>query len=388
MDRMLTTDEAARRLNVKPTTLYAYVSRGLLSSHRSADGRSSLFASSDLEELAARSRGGRQVEQRMATVTTGVTQLHSELGPMYRGRAAIELARTATFEQVAALLWQVGTDGDWGPPDVGPCPFPDTFDRLRWAVLACGASDPLRSDRRQEAVVRSARRIIAGMVDSVGTCPDDEAPDTPLAGRLAARLGGGRAADWSEVVDATLILMADHELATSTMAVRLAASVRSDVYDATLAGLAILAGPLHGGASRRAHEFLVSCETSGVQRAVNNELQERGMLPGFGHTVYTDGDPRFRPLLDLTERALRPEQRELLAELLLLVERQDMPRPNCDLALAAMSWGGDFPSDVGRTLFAIARVSGWTAHYLEELGERPLRFRARAVYAVDRSTID
>ncbi len=171
------------------------------------------------------------------------------------------------------------------------------------------------------------------------------------------------------------------------MAVRLAASVRADVYDATLAGLAILAGPLHGGASRRAHELLEASERMGVPRAVNDQLQEHAALPGFGHTVYTNGDPRFRPLLELAEDALRPDRRALLAELLSLVRSRDMPPPNCDLALAVMSWGGDLAPDLGRTLFAIARVAGWTAHYLEELGERPLRFRARAIYAVDHSDV-
>jgi citrate synthase len=384
---MLSTEEAARRLGVKPSTLYAYVSRGLIASHRSADGRSSLFAAPDVEQLAVRSRGGRRVEHRMATVTTGVTQLHQDSGPHYRGRPATDLVPSFSFEQVAELLWQAPSVEHWEAPALGVCPFTDPLDRLKWAAVATGAADPLRSDLRPEAVVRAARLVIAGFVDVLGPSPTGESSSSTLATRLAGRIDPGASERWSDVVDAALILMADHELATSTMAVRLAASVRADLYDALLAGLAILAGPLHGGASRRAHELLVAAEAVGVRRAVNDELRDGGLLPGFGHMVYTDGDPRFPPLLALADEVLPPGRRVIVSELLRLVEDRGMPRPNCDLALAAISWGGDLTADVGRTLFAIARVAGWTAHYLEELGERPLRYRARAIYATESSGI-
>ena len=89
---MLTTEEAARRLGVKVPTLYAYVSRGLLESHPDPARRGSLFDLDDIEGLAARSRGGRQTATRLATITTAVTQLDQRLGPIYRGRAATELA--------------------------------------------------------------------------------------------------------------------------------------------------------------------------------------------------------------------------------------------------------------------------------------------------------
>jgi citrate synthase len=183
-------------------------------------------------------------------------------------------------------------------------------------------------------------------------------------------------------VDAALVLMADHELATSTMAVRIAASVRSDPYDALLAGLATLAGPLHGGASQQAYELLVVAERDGVPRALNDVLRERGRLPGFGHAVYKSGDARFDALLTLAEPLLSEERLAILQEVIALAAAHDVPLANCDLALAALSWGTGMPPDTGRTLFAVARLSGWAAHYMEELTERPLRFRARAVYSV------
>ena len=102
---MLTTEEAARRLGVKVPTLYAYVSRGLLESQRDPASRGSLFDLAEVETLAARRREDRTTT-RLATVTTAATRLHQERGPIYRGRAATELAATSPFEDVAEWLWQ------------------------------------------------------------------------------------------------------------------------------------------------------------------------------------------------------------------------------------------------------------------------------------------
>src|SRR6202034_3859173 len=280
MERMLTTEEAARRLGVKVPTLYAYVSRGLLESHPDPSRRGSLFDLDEIEGLAARSRGGRQTATRLATITTAVTQLDQQLGPIYRGRAATDLASTAGFEEVAELLWQSEGTGDWRAPDLGPCPLTPTLERMRWALVMCGATDPLRSDLRPAAVARATRRATAALTDVVGPKPAGEDPGASIATRLTARLAPWAAGGPPAAVNASLILMADHELATSTMAVRVAASVRSDPYDALLAGLATLAGPLHGGASQQAYELLVLAERDGAPRALNDVLRERGRLPG------------------------------------------------------------------------------------------------------------
>ncbi|MGH8979404.1 MAG: citrate/2-methylcitrate synthase, partial [Acidimicrobiales bacterium] len=82
------------------------------------------------------------------------------------------------------------------------------------------------------------------------------------------------------------------------------------------------------------------------------------------------------------EPLLAPPRRALLAEIVDLAAAHDVALPNCDLALAALAWGTGMPPDAGRTIFAVARVAGWAAHYMEELCEPPLRFRARAVYSV------
>jgi len=133
---------------------------------------------------------------------------------------------------------------------------------------------------------------------------------------------------------------------------------------------------------------LAAAERDGVVQALNDALGLQRVLPGFGHMVYKHGDARFDALVELTEPVLSPARQAILREVVELAADHDVPLPNCDLALAALSWGAGMPPDTGRTIFSIARVAGWTAHYLEELSERPLRFRARAVYSVERSARD
>ena len=391
---MLESDEAARRLGVKVSTLYAYVSRGLLVSHRAASGRRSLFDMDEVERLAHRSRQGKAVETRMVTITTGITQLTDE-GPVYRGRRATDLATSWRYEQVAEWLWS--TDGhdpephldDWSPLALGRPPDLGPSDRIRWAVVMAGARDPFRADLRPESVVRTARRLTASMVDVLAGAGGRPAPaavgDVDLAGSMAARLTSALTADPTpeviRAVNAAMVLMADHELATSTVAVRIAASTRADVYDAVLAGLGTIAGPLHGGASQLAYSLLVDAERDGPERALDDTLRWQGILPGFGHTVYKNGDARFSVLLQLFEQLATPEQVGTVGALVELAAAHSIPLPNVDLGMAAIAWSTGMAPDAGRTLFTVARVAGWVAHYLEELGERPLRYRARAVYA-------
>jgi citrate synthase len=388
VSRMLESEEAARRLGVKVATLYAYVSRGLVVSHPAPSGRRrSQFDVDEVERLARRSRGGRSVETRMATITTGITQLTDE-GPVYRGRRAVALATTTSFEEVAAWLWrQTEPVVGWEPFDLGPAPAIGPSDRMRWAVVMAGAQDPLRADRRPESVRRQAARLAATMVEVLAPPDREPGPEGSMAGRLAEALCPDPGDAAVRFVNAVLVLMADHELATSTLAVRVAASTRADLYDAVLAGLGTIAGPLHGGASQLAYGLLLDAERHGVERAVDDTLRWQGVLPGFGHSVYKSGDARFDVLFDLLGSLASPEQVGLVASLVDLTSGHGVPPPNVDLGLAAMAWATGMPPDAGRTLFTVARLAGWAAHYLEELEEPPLRYRARAVYAASGHTL-
>ncbi len=266
---------------------------------------------------------------------------------------------------------------------------------MRWVVVMAGAGDRLRSDLRPEVVTHTAARVAASMVEALAwpTPVAASRPEVPLVladgrerpGSMAARLAGRLSPDPGpalvRAVNAALVLMADHELATSTLAVRVAASARADPYDAVLAGLATLAGPLHGGASQQAYSLLLEAKHHGAERALDDTLRWQGMLPGFGHSVYRNGDARYGVLIGLFEELAPAEDVAMVRTLVALADEHRVPAPNVDLALAAVAWATGMPPDAGRTIFAVARVAGWTAHYLEELEERPLRYRARAVYA-------
>jgi citrate synthase len=199
---------------------------------------------------------------------------------------------------------------------------------------------------------------------------------------LAARLAPGPVSpELVGAVNAALVVLADHELATSTLAVRMAASTRADLYDAVLAGLGTFGGPLHGGASQLVHQLLADAAELGAEQAADKALRWMNVLPGFGHTVYVDGDPRAQPLLDLFDQLADEGQREVVASIRALADSHHYPAPNVDLGIGALVLATGMPADAGQTIFALARMAGWTAHYLEELTEAPLRFRARAIYS-------
>jgi citrate synthase len=385
MAGMVTSEEAARHLGVKLTTIYAYVSRGLLVSHRSGDGRRSLFDMDAVEALARRHRGGQRPESRLATVTTAVTEIRAD-GPRYRGVPAAALVRTDDFERVADFLWQ-GEPGDWEPVACGPAPMPGVNDRLRWAVVMAGAMDPLRSDLRPVAVARAGRSIIATMVETLAQPPGRTSTTrgASIAERLTARLAPAPSATLVRAVQAALVLLADHELASSTVAVRIAASTRSDVYDAVLAGLGTVNGPLHGGASRQAHLLLEDAERRGTAAALDDALRWQGLVPGFGHPIYVDGDPRVDALMPFVESLAPRARQHVAASVVALAAARGFPEPNIDLGLASLTYVAGMDAEAGGVLFKIARVAGWLAHYLEELAEPPLRYRARAVYVTSKS---
>jgi citrate synthase len=379
---MLQSEEAARRLGIKLATLYAYVSRGLLVSHRSPDGRRSLFDKDDVERLARRTRDSQRVEGRLATVTTSLTQLTDD-GPLYRGHRATTLATSASFESVADLFW-AAPPGPWEGVPLGPAPNVSEPDRLPWAVLVAAGADPTRSDLRPEAVVRAARRVVSTMVAALASdapIPVAGSTEFPIAESVAARLAPDPPPAVVRAVNAAMVLLIDHELATSTLAVRVAASAHADPYDALLAGLGTVAGPLHGGASQLVHDLLVAAQRDGPERAVDDALRWQRLLPGFGHPVYLSGDPRFAALMECVTAMASPETLALVASIIELARAQRLPEPNIDLGLGALTFAGGMSSRAGRTVFTIARVVGWIGHYLEELQERPLRYRARAVYA-------
>jgi citrate synthase len=401
----LTARQAADRLGVKPETLYAYVSRGLLARARAGDGRSSRFDAGEVERL-AQSRNRRQARAGALemTVQSSLTAIAGDR-LFYRGRDVVGLSRTRAFEEIAGWLWT----GEWSaePWRVDPeivavaraaaATLPagaHLLDQLRVIVAAAGSADLLRFDLRPDAVVVSARTLLTTMVEalplrSAGAVPkvrigESDVPLT-LAARLWCRLSERRPpAGVVEALNAALVLMADHELAASTLAARVAASVRADPYSVVTAGLGALGGPLHGSVSASAHQLLETASRSGPggAAAALSELNRRQpIVPGFGHPLYPAGDPRARALIAALRASAAPARRVAVVDELAeaMAARAGVP-PNSDLAIGALTFAAGLAPDAGEGIMAIARSAGWIAHALEEYEERGGRFRPRALY--------
>ena len=390
----LTTAEAAERLGVKPATLYAYVSRGLLTRERAPDGRTSTFDPAEIDRLArpGRPRRGRRpptdlvLPSALTTIAQGI--------PWYRGLPVPDLAGSRSFEEVATWLW-TGQFPDPAPAwragaaalkagrraqaALPPAALP--LERIRVIAAALAAGDELRLELHPAAVTAAGRALIAGLVD----CLPRPGP-APAGGSIAARLWAGLSPLDPEpelvgTVEVALVLLADHELAASTVAARVAASVRADPYAVVSAGLAAVSGTLHGGASLGIEALLDEVERPERAASVVGARLRRGeRLRGFGHRLYPDGDPRASVLLArLRDTAGGSPRLAVVAALLEAAANRGLPAPNVDLALAALAHVAGMTRGAGEAVFAVARTAGWIAHALEEY-ERNTPIRPRALY--------
>ena len=382
----LTVREAADRLGVKTATVYAYVSRGVLRRTRESGGRRSRFDPAEVEELARRGRPRRSTTPlALDLVVRSRLTVIGDHDFSYRGVSALELAQTAQFEEVAEWLWTAERPPRpprWSAPSLNLPEAAAGRDRLRLAVILQSARDPLRADLSPPAVVDRARRVIAALAAAVGDrVRAGGRPENSIAGRVWMGLAmAPPTSERLEALNAALVLLADHELAASTVAARVAASARADPYSVVLAGMGAMAGNLHGGAAPQARELLeASCEM-GAAASLARFAEARSHLPGFGHRLYPGGDPRARLLLRLVQRAAPRSVLLAKAHTLISTAREIAGvEPNVDLALALLTMVAEMPPDAGEVIFTIARTAGWLAHALEEYSEPPLRFRARAV---------
>ncbi|MEU9320346.1 citrate/2-methylcitrate synthase [Streptomyces sp. NPDC048295] len=397
----LSTREAAERLGVKPETLYAYVSRGQLSSRRAPGGRGSTFDAAEIDALAGRT-GRRPPSPATGDLVfrTGITLIEGDRY-YFRGVDATELARQYAYEEVAEWLWT----GELRPGirftapvetlaaarravDALPAHSGST-DRLRVAVVAAATADPLRFDLSREAVLAAARSLVPTLVGALPLAAGDGAEDAPdtSGARLARQLWPkltARPADEPSVaaLDAALALLIDHDLAASTLAARIAASAHAHPYAVVSAGLGVLEGPLHGAASGLAHRMLAEVlERGSAAPVVADHLRTGRPVPGLGNRLYTSEDPRARALFALLDRM--PQAAGALAaarDVVTTTARHAPLHANVDLALAVLSVSCGMPAEAGETLFAVSRTAGWIAHALEEYGERPLRMRPSGQY--------
>jgi citrate synthase len=303
-----------------------------------------------------------------------------EDGPLYRGHRVEALAEEATFEQVAELLWTGDLPASpprWPGPtaaDVAAATAArDAIGRPGLSALTATAT-VLGEHHPDDPPDLAARRLLGVAPLAIGA---SDPGDGPTAERLVRALTGHDDPATVTAVDRALVLLADHELTTSTLAVRVAVSVRPPLGHALVAGLATMAGDLHGGAAAHVGELLEEVRADGAAAAIARRRARRERIPGFGHSIYRRRDPRLAPLLAAVELLPDPDVwapavDDLLAE---AGARLSHP-PNVDLGLGVLHATARLAPDT--PLFAVARLAGFGAHAAEELEARPVRYRGLA----------
>jgi citrate synthase len=219
--------------------------------------------------------------------------------------------------------------------------------------------------------------LVASLPEAPAPARTATAPPTAtIASRLWPRLSPLRATPARiAALDRAMVLLAEHELATSTLAVRIATSVRAPLTSALMCGIATLSGSAHAGAATLVHERLRRDEAP--SRIGGSEPRDVSRPAGFGHPVHIAGDPRAEPLLAAVDSIASDRVRRTIAVSRTAGER--VAPPNSDFALGALCYAGKMRPGAAEAIFATARSAGWIAHAAEESTERPVRFRARAV---------
>jgi len=372
----LPVEDALSELNVQRQTLYAYVSRGLIRAKADDDNpRRSLYAVGDIKKLRGRRRGARRRSEVAAgAIAWGEPVLESAISTVrdgqliLRGKSSDDLAAKSSLEDIARLLWKA----DAPPRDLPASPKTNgpTAKARAFAYLSVRAAvDAPSLGRNAAALHRDAWSILSGFSDALIGAGKPGLLHERLASawKLNARGQG--------VVRRALVLMSDHELNPSTFAVRIAASTGAPLAACALAGLSTLAGPLHGEAPARALAQLDQLLAASDSRAEVKAMVARGdHIAGWSHPLYPDGDVRASNLL----AALRP--RPAIAKALRAIEAETGEKPNCDAALSAMTRELGLPDEATFSIFALARMTGWLAHAMEQReAGRIIRPRARYV---------
>jgi citrate synthase len=369
--------EATARLGVRAQTLYAYVSRGRLQVRPDPqDPRRSLYRAADILALTDRKRRSRKRSDVAAgAMAWGEPVLASSITTVlggrlyYRGRDAVQLAETQTLEAVARLLR--GGHGAALKRSERPSPpqAPDMRARAFAALAACAAADPPARGRNPLLLAVEAATLLDVLADAVAGHTGSGA----IHVRLAMAWGQGPGGAGAELIRRALVLLADHELNASTFAARVTASTGASLAASALAGLAALSGPRHGGAALAVAGFAEEALRTGPAAAAAARLaQDRG-VPGFGHPLYPDGDPRAAALL------ARLDVPRSLADLAASAQAATGQAPNVDFALTAMAETLDLPAEAPFALFAVARCAGWIAHAIEQV-QSDVLIRPRARY--------
>jgi citrate synthase len=351
----------------------------------------------------------------VVAATSAICYLDGDRGVLaYYGYDIHDLARGATFEEVCFLLWhgrlpsraelgdlqsQLAAARPLSEPILRlmrQLPPSDGMDALRTLTSALGHYDPDATDNSAQANYRKAVRVTAQLGSLVATYGRLQAgggpiqPDPALshAANFLYMLTGTRpSALATRAFDIALALHADHELNASTFAARVAAATLTDLHSAIVGAIGTLKGPLHGGANADVMRLLIEIGENAaperVDEAIRSRLAKKIKIPGFGHRVYRTEDPRATHLRrmskDLGERAGNTRWFDMSQRIEKLVTGEKKLYPNVDFYSASTYYTLGIPIDLFTPIFAVSRVSGWTAHCLEQYSNNRL-IRPRTDY--------
>lgn len=406
-ERLLRAREAAARLGVKLDTLYAYVSRGLLRSVAVEGSRERHYRADDIERFRL-GRGGERRHDILIPVIDSAICLIEGGRFFYRGHDALRLAETATLEEVADLLWAAGDPSAITPTLPSPASRGGSgrgrggeasserrkpgsavafgpsglIERVQIRLATLAAADLAALDLRRAGIIRTGRAILAELVAAIAGAGPDYAPGEETAHRrLAASWGLDRSG--ADLLRRILVLLADHELNASAFVARVVASTGATPYAVVAAALGALSGRRHGGASSRAEALFGEIGDAPDPMPILAARLARGEdLPGLGHPLYRDGDPRAGAILAAIE-AVRPASGLCIAAAADAATRLTGERPNVDFALGAAVAALGLPEGSALALFLVGRTVGWIAHAIEQY-ENGLLIRPRARYTGSR----
>jgi citrate synthase len=351
----------------------------------------------------------------VVAASSAICYLDGDRGVLaYYGYDIHDLARGVSFEEVCYLLWhgrlpnraelgdlqsQLAAARPLSEPVLRlmkQLPASDGMDMLRTLTSALGQYDPEAGDNSQPANYRKAVRLTAQLGSLVATYGRMKAgggpiqPDPALghAANFLYMLTGTRPAALSvHAFDVALVLHADHELNASTFAARVAAATLTDLYSAIVGAIGALKGPLHGGANADVMRLLIDIGPDSpperIDEAIRGRLAKKVKIPGFGHRVYHTEDPRATHLRkmskELGERAGNTRWFEMSQRIENLVKGEKKLNPNVDFYSASTYYTLGIPIDLFTPIFAVSRISGWTAHCLEQYANNRL-IRPRTDY--------
>jgi 2-methylcitrate synthase len=349
---------------------------------------------------------------------SAICYLDGERGVLaYQGYDIHDLAnaeRGASFEETCYLLWhgrlpsrselgdlqtQLAAGRVLSEPilrAMRSLPKVDAMDALRTLTSILGHYDPDSTTSTPQANYRKAVRLTGQLGSLVATWgrmsagggPIEPDPALGHAANFLYMLTGQRpSALATRAFDVSLVLHADHELNASTFAARVAAATLTDIHSTIVAAIGTLKGPLHGGANAEVMKMLLDIgKDAGLERAeefVRAKLARKEKISGFGHRVYRTEDPRATHLRrfskSLGEKAGMPQWYQMSERIEALVKGDKKLYPNVDFYSASMFYALGIPIDLYTPIFAVSRISGWTAHVLEQYANNRL-IRPRTDY--------